>query len=299
MQVTYDGVHSLLIGGLDGIHTWNDWHLIPSSLPIIAPPEVRKSSVEIPGMNGVIDMTDLLLGYPTYGQRNGSLDFYVDHTAPDWDWDTAYSTILNYLHGKKTKLILTDSPSFYYDGRLSVNQYKSDRVCCSITIDYDLAPYRKMVWSTVDQWQWNPFDFQHGVFIDESFFRGILLPDSSVPETGWYTLSNGTAGSEPLIPEIRFYTNGVPDKELTAAAGGMKFVYKINNGPENTLDFFDADTIDEGLARWNFRFLYPDIVVGNPDPNYSFSYKFVNHGRNINDEPIAGQYSFIFTPGRL
>lgn len=305
MQVTYDGAHSLLIGGLDGVHTWNDWHLIPTQRPSIAPPEVHKNSVEVPGMNGVIDMTDVLLGYPTYGQRTGSIDFYVDHTVPDWSWDTAYDTILNWLHGKKTKLILTDAPSFYYEGRLSVNSWKSDKMCSTITLDYDLAPFKKMVWSTIDNWEWDPFDFQHGVIIDrEQFIKIVEPPETKAPTDGWFTLPYGTAGTQPIVPRIRIYAYGTFDETATKNAGGLKFRYKFSNGVHGTtvtgaLDFFDADVVQIGTSMSQFEFVTPDFVIGSPNPNYIFSYQFECHPRNSNDEPLRWQYGLDFTPGRL
>ena len=34
------------------IHTYRDWHLIPTSRPVIEPPEVKTHIVDIPGANG-------------------------------------------------------------------------------------------------------------------------------------------------------------------------------------------------------------------------------------------------------
>lgn len=300
MQVTYDGAHSLLIGGLDGVHTWNDWHLIPTQRPSIAPPEVHKNSVEVPGMNGIIDMTDILLGYPTYGQRTGSIDFYVDHTAPDWDWDTAYDTILNYMHGKRTKLVLTDSPSFYYEGRLSVNTWKSDKMCSTITLDYDLDPFKLMQWSTTDHWEWNPFDFQHGIIIDrDQFIKLMSAGDTRAPETGNFSLPYGTAGTQPVVPIIRVTVYGSFDLERTNAQGGMKFWYKTQNGPTTSLNFADADEVTYTPTVTTFAFLTPNLVIGSPDPNYIFYYNFDCHPVTSEDIALPWTYALEFTPRRL
>jgi hypothetical protein len=306
MQVTYDGAHSLLIGGIDGIHTWNDWHLIPTSMPIIAPPEVKKNTVDIPGMNGVIDMTDQLLGYPLFGQRTGSIDFYVDHTAPNWSWDQAYDTIANTLHGKKTKVLLTDSPSYQFEGRLSVNQFKSDKMCCSITIDYDLAPFKKMIWSTTDEWQWNPFDFATGIIPDQSWFQGFLEPMTA---TEWFTLNVQTAGSEPVVPLISAVvtTNRPIDDSATNAAyvdswPGTRFYYRFHNGTEwsplYNLDFLQA-TKDEGDSMTTYTFNPPNLTVGSPQFGYMFQYRFQNTFINTDAVARPMYYTFKFTPGRL
>ena len=306
MQVTYDGAHSLLIGGIDGIHTWNDWHLIPTSMPIIAPPEVKKNTVDVPGMNGVIDMTDQLLGYPLFGQRTGSIDFYVDHTAPNWSWDQAYDTIANTLHGKKTKVLLTDSPSFQFEGRLSVNQFKSDKMCCTITLDYDFAPFKKMIWSTTDEWEWNPFDFVTGIIPDQTWFHDIL---SGMSATDWFTLDTQIAGTEPVMPYIAATTthSNPIDEAATAAAtidgkAGTKFFYRIYDGsqwgPLYSLDFLQA-TKDEGLGMTVYRFDAPNLTVGSPRIGYKIQYRIQNTLKDTNSVDLPMMYSFKFTPGRL
>ena len=60
-------------------NTWTDWHLIPSSRPSVVPPTIVTKYVEIPGADGVLDLSNFLTGRPTYGQRQGSFSFVVDN----------------------------------------------------------------------------------------------------------------------------------------------------------------------------------------------------------------------------
>ena len=53
-------------GQFMGINTWDDWHLIPSSRPVIASPGVSTNFVEIPGK---------------HGQESASADSWSAHTA--------------------------------------------------------------------------------------------------------------------------------------------------------------------------------------------------------------------------
>ena len=230
MQVTYDGEHSLLIGdfvetvdkyGRDVevfqessfLNTWDHWKLIPKERPIIQPPEVQNEIIEVPGSNGVMDFTDVLLGYPLYHNRSGSLDFYVDTSQDGVTWDKAYDLAINELHGMHKKVILTDTRSFYYEGRLSVNSFNSDKMCSTISLDYNFSPFKKMLFTTGEDWLWNPFDFLYGTFIDQNEFYIVTVPANTVMTSEEYygdyedwpyhlVFNKDTGGYMPTTPDI-------------------------------------------------------------------------------------------------
>lgn len=174
MISTYDGRHSITIG-VDPIgkrkarNTWTDWGLIPATRPLVNMPEVKTNYLEIPGMNGSYDLTDKLHNYPTYGQRSGSWEFNIAHdrvselfgVPEDHAWHVVYENIANYLHGQGLRCILEDDPWYYYDGRFSINAFKSSKVYSTITIDYTLEPYKWSILSTgtSEDWPWDPFAF--------------------------------------------------------------------------------------------------------------------------------------------
>ena len=147
--------HSITFGGKN---TWDDWHLVPSSRPVIAPPDVKSKTVDIPGADGELNLTELLNGRPTYQNRTGSIEFIVVNDY--WDWDVAYSTIMNYLQGKSMKMVLEDDPAYYYEGRFAVSEWRSDKSWSLITIDYNVYPYKKDLSSTDEDWLWDSFDFE-------------------------------------------------------------------------------------------------------------------------------------------
>ena len=154
----YDGEHSVIFGDKN---SWTDWHLIPTSRPVFNPPEVKTNYVDIPGMDGGIDISEILSGHPVYKNRTGSFDFIVD---PDWkDWSVVYSEIANYLHGQSLRAVLTDDPTYFYEGRFSINAWKSSAQYSSITIDYNVDPYKLNVIGTLDEWLWDPFNFETDV----------------------------------------------------------------------------------------------------------------------------------------
>ena len=147
--------HSITFGDKN---TWDDWHLVPSSRPVIAPPDVKSKTVDIPGADGELNLTELLNGRPTYQNRTGSIEFIVVNDY--WDWDVAYSTIMNYLQGKSMKMVLEDDPAYYYEGRFAVSEWRSDKSWSLITIDYNVYPYKKDLSATDEDWLWDSFDFE-------------------------------------------------------------------------------------------------------------------------------------------
>ena len=162
MTFYYDGKHSIKFGSYD---SWVDWHLIPTSRPVVAPPAERTSFVTVPGRHGKVDMSWALSGGPIYDNRTGSFEFYVDTSK--WNgWHTAYQTIMSKLQGTRIQLILTDDPSWYYEGLCWVDKWTSDERYSTITIKYDLYPFKKRIVFTESSWLWDPFDFENGVIGD-------------------------------------------------------------------------------------------------------------------------------------
>lgn len=135
--------HSVTFGNMN---TWDDWHLVPSTRPVFNPPTLKKKTLEISGGNGLIDVSESLTGYPLYNNREGSIEFIVMNDYKNWE--EAYSDIMDYLHGQSMKVILEDDPEYYYEGRLTVNNWKSDSKWSLITIDYSLAPYKTKIETT-------------------------------------------------------------------------------------------------------------------------------------------------------
>lgn len=150
--------HSITFGDKN---TWDDWFLIPSSRPVFNPPEVKTSFLEVPGADGVIDLTTVLTGDVHYGSRTGSLEFIVDNGHREWF--ELYSDISDYLHGQKMRAVLEDDPSYYYEGRFTVNSWKSDKLHSLITIDYVVDPYKLELFSGTEDWLWDSFNFETGL----------------------------------------------------------------------------------------------------------------------------------------
>ena len=156
-------------GQFMGTNTWDDWHLIPSKRPDIAMPGISTNFIEIPGRDGPIDMTDYLIGRPNYGARSGSIEFYV---ANDFEhYETIRVNIASFIHGQTMKMCLVDDdPNWYYEGRFSMNEWRSDPANSMVVINYALGPYKWPVhdWGT-QLMLWDPFNFE----MDYDWYAGL------------------------------------------------------------------------------------------------------------------------------
>lgn len=167
--------HSITIGSKN---TWDDWYLIPSSRPVVNPPKPKTKYIDIPGADGHLDLSTALTGDIAYERREGSWEFYVDngHDA----WYNIYSDILDYLHGQLLNAVLEDDPLYYYEGRFEVNKWKSEPQNSKIVIDYNVAPYKYETYTSLDDWLWDPFNFEYSIIreyedlrVDGSFTLNI------------------------------------------------------------------------------------------------------------------------------
>lgn len=156
--------HSIIFGDKN---TWADWYLIPSSRPVFNPPKPKTKFIDIPGSDWHMDLSTVLTGDITYEGRTGSIEFYVDNGQlseyKESKWATLYSEIMDYLHGQLMQATLEDDLGFYYEGRFTVNQWKSDPHNSKIVIDYNVNPYKLESTSSLDDWIWDTFNFETGI----------------------------------------------------------------------------------------------------------------------------------------
>ncbi len=141
-------------------HTYKDWNLILTSTDIDFP-DPKTETVDIPGADGELDFSEVLTGDISYKNRTISFEFeMIDRFA---NWKNKISEISNYLHGKKFKIILDEDSSFYYFGRVTVNNFKSNKSTGTITIEADVEPYKCDIYASNEDWLWDTFNFETGI----------------------------------------------------------------------------------------------------------------------------------------
>lgn len=159
----YNKTHSIKIR-VDGTSTWYDtwenWHLIPSKAPSIAPPGFRSKYVEIPGRDSQLDISTILTGKPLYDQRTGSWGFIIANRYRHRE--TLYSEILEAIHGQKVDVMLSDAPECFYKGRIAVSAIDIGRNNTTISFNYTLEPrkYFDGMKNSTDGYLWDPLNFE-------------------------------------------------------------------------------------------------------------------------------------------
>ena len=175
--------HSVTFGSMN---SFSDWHLVPDGRPVIAMPEPKIVTVEVPGGNGLLDLSEALTRYPVYNMREGSIAFHVLNDREPLD--KLYSKISNYLHGKKMEMVLEDDPSFYYYGRYKVEWvHNNDGTGSNVNISYTLDPYK--------------YNIQTSLQEDSKLYEGLSVSGGSITKT---LSGDRTIGEVPVVPEFIF-----------------------------------------------------------------------------------------------
>lgn len=199
-----------------GKNTWDDWHLIPKERPLFNPPSPKYNFMDLPGSNGTVDLSDILSNkYPVYNDRTGSIEFYVMNGYDEWYH--IYSDIMNFCHGEKCKFILEDEPTYFYRGRVSVNAWKSEKDWSKIVLDYQVEPFKYELFSSTENWLWDPFSFIDGIVVNNSVWNnGIEVTGTSESATSVDVRIR--TQRMPVCPEFSFQCltqNITSDSKLT------------------------------------------------------------------------------------
>lgn len=107
------------------------------------PPEPKTYTVDIPGGNGVIDLTEALTGDVVYNNREQKFTFVVIDVE---DFEKVKTEVSNFLHGKEFDYTMTMDPGYTYHGRFSVESYShsaySNGILGNIVIKVSANPYK-------------------------------------------------------------------------------------------------------------------------------------------------------------
>lgn len=196
----------------DDIHTYTEWGLRLEKV-VIGTPSAKSVLIDIEGGNGVLDLSESLTGDITYETRSLELTF----DAPNcnyYQWPELVSDILDKLHGRRKKIILDIDPGYYYDGLINVLNEKDNEICAEIVITAECQPYKLERFSSMEDWLWDPFDFETGIIreykelrVDESLSftiegrRKQIIPAFTVESDDGSGLKVEFNGSEYDLPD--------------------------------------------------------------------------------------------------
>lgn len=132
--------------GAFSVHTRDDYGMFLATRPEIDPPKPKIVSVNIPGSDGVLDLTESVNGEVAYENRTIRLEFAKQ--LHERSQASFMSMVNGALHGKRLRMyvdkvsIYPRETDYYYEGRVSVAWTNQSfwKLHCVITID--AIPYK-------------------------------------------------------------------------------------------------------------------------------------------------------------
>ena len=218
-------------------HTFTDFGIYPKSKGMPDPPEVQTEYIDIPGMDGRLDATQALDGIVHYKDRDYEQDFLI--IDPEADWHSIYSNMLNFMHGRKMRVVFDDDPLWYYEGRLSVGEPKADEAgYIIIPIEGTLKPYKySVIDSTDENWLWDPFDFENGVI---RVYKDLFIDGPTTIQV---------IGSQmPVVPTIKVVSENGDGMRVTFAGVTYQLADGDNRVPAMTIQGGEYNLIFDGLG---------------------------------------------------
>lgn len=222
--------------------TWDNFRFIPAERPTITMPKSNTKIVTVPGRKNPIDMTTYLTGHPTYGNRTGSWSFLTDN---DWvdshgGW-IAYDKMLRGLfNGHVAKISLRDDPSYFYAGELTMGQWNTGDSRSSVSITYNLYPYKKSHTSSMELWEWDDFDFQDGVI---QYLKDLQVSESRIV--------NIIGSPERISPHIQASAQMYVDKRINDT--WITYGYAPTQDITGNKSVIPRLVIEDGVNQIRFR----------------------------------------------
>lgn len=122
--------------------TVTDWKCYTAKGWTLSTPKPKTKYIDIPGSDGKLDLTSVLTGIVNYEDREFKATLFSPYHRSTEEKNTLKNTIINSVHGQKLKLILTDSPSYYINGRVLVEDFDVSKLYPTFIISAICEPWR-------------------------------------------------------------------------------------------------------------------------------------------------------------
>ncbi len=191
-------------------HSYDDYGLILTEYEVSSP-EPNRYLVEVPGRNGVLDLTASLTPRITY--ENRTIQFAFTWKSSPENYEEELQTLLNDLHGQKMHVILDSDPDRYFDAFLTVSSSTfSGTQKATVVVTGDADPFKYNNTETVETLSGS------GTLICEND-RMEVIPEITV--TSETTIEFGTvtatlAAGTHRVANIEF-TEGDNELEITGS----------------------------------------------------------------------------------
>ena len=199
------------------VHTGRDLNLVMTGKSLPAP-KPQTYTVEVPGRNGVLDLSEFITGETTYNNRTLTFNFVGDGSR---------ETVLNLIermceyHGQTLIITTDDYLDWYYSGRAEVD-YVDHGFYVEFTLTVDAHPFRLAI---------NPKVYDFGVceaqtitLVNEG--RSVI---PTITVTGEATISKGdvTVSISDGVYESEHFKLSKGDNEFTlTSTGSVNITYR-------------------------------------------------------------------------
>lgn len=126
------------------IHTGNDLDLVQEAKKI-EKPIVQSFTAEVPGRNGLVNLTKGITGRVMYYNRPLTFQYFGTGTRSHL---LNLDSILSRYHGQMIRIIDDDYPDYYYEGEATVTADPKENYTI-FTIEVDAYPFRVKLAPTV------------------------------------------------------------------------------------------------------------------------------------------------------
>nr|DAE34912.1 MAG TPA: distal tail protein [Caudoviricetes sp.] len=123
------------------VHTSTALHLIQQKQEV-GPAIPKINLLDVPGGNGSVDLTEVLGTGVVFKDRTVKWTYAL---YPGENWAEKRSEVSNAINGKRLHITMDDDPTWYYDGRVTVSDYKADNRLYQITVEATCAPYKRKI----------------------------------------------------------------------------------------------------------------------------------------------------------
>lgn len=162
----FNGVSFTIEGTPTTYHSYDDWGLYVVNTDYIKEPKQNTNYVSVPGRDGLIDLSEVLTGRPTYASRE--INIKLAGRRNKVNWDSVISAFRNNINGRVCRITFDNDAEYYWRGRVDIKDFKSVLSLGTFTVDIPNAdPYKYDILSSSDPWLWDPFNFETGEIIQE------------------------------------------------------------------------------------------------------------------------------------
>lgn len=151
-------------------HSYSDYGLYLSNPPDYGTPELKTVTLEIPGMDGVLDYTEAIAGDVKYSNREQEYTFVC--MIDRWHREELKAEIMNDLHGNRVQIIPDEDPEWYFMGRPSVAFDDIDSWRMKVVITVVADPFRIAFNDTLQTVEASQFGQNEIVVFGKSSYTG-------------------------------------------------------------------------------------------------------------------------------